>query len=322
MLSIGQLQIPSRLVLAPMAGISDLPFRQVTRPFGCGLAYTEMISAYSLARNNRVTLKKLSATRDDRPLGVQILGGDPEIIKRALDILSGYAFDTIDFNAACPVTKVVSRREGAGLLKEPEKLQRLIGVIVRNACVSVTVKLRSGWDASSVNAVELAIRAQDAGVKGVCIHGRTRMQGYSGTVDYHIIRKVKKSLHVPVIASGDALTPVLIKKLFDETGCDGVAIARGALGNPWIFRETEHYLTVRKVPGRPGMDEIVRTMNDHLSLLIVFYGEALGVIQFRKLFAWYTRGMVAKRLRESAFRAVTRNDMLRLTAELQAGGHS
>lgn len=322
MLSIGQLQIPSRLVLAPMAGISDLPFRRVTRPFGCGLAYTEMISAHSLARNNRVTLKKLSVTRDDRPLGVQILGGDSEIIKRSLDILSGYAFDTIDFNAACPVTKVVSRREGAGLLKEPERLQMLIGVIVRNACVPVTVKLRSGWDDSSVNAVELAIRAQDAGVQGVCIHGRTRMQGYSGTVDYHIIRKVKKSLHVPVIASGDALTPVLIKKLFDETGCDGVAIARGALGNPWIFRETAHYLTVGKVPGRPGMDEIVGTMNDHLSLLIGFYGESLGVVQFRKLFAWYTRGMVAKRLRESAFRAVTRNDMLHLTAELQARCHS
>jgi len=183
MLSIGNLTLASPLILAPMAGISDMPYRLINRSFGCGLAFTEMISATALAYKSKNTLKMLSATANEEPLGVQILGADPEIIKRALDILSEHAFDVIDFNAACPVSKVVSSGKGAGLLREPEKLQKLLKVIIKNTGVPVTVKIRSGWDKASINAVETAIRAQDSGVSGLFIHGRTKMQGYSGTVD-------------------------------------------------------------------------------------------------------------------------------------------
>jgi len=318
MLSIGNLTVVSPLVLAPMSGISDLPFRLINRSFGCGLAFTEMISANSLARKNKNTLKMLSSTMDERPLGIQIVGSDPEIIKMALNIIiSGNAFDIIDFNAACPVNKVVSKMEGAGLLREPVKLQNIMKVIVENTVLPVTVKIRSGWDETSVNAVDIALRAQDAGVSGLFIHGRTRMQGYRGTVDYNVIRKVKEALRIPVIASGDALTPGLIRKLFDETGCDGVAIARGALGNPWIFRETVGYLQSGTAPCRPDVFEITRIMKEHLALIIEFHGEKNGVILFRKFFSWYMRGMAVKELKSRAFHAVVCNDMLRLIDEAE-----
>jgi len=316
-LSIGNVTVTSSLVLAPMAGISDLPFRLINRSLGCGLAFTEMISAISLVHKSKNTLKMLSAATDDRPLGVQILGDDAEIIKRTMDILSEYAFDIIDFNSACPAKKVASGGKGAGLLREPVKLQKLLKVIVENTGLPVTVKIRSGWDETSVNAVEISLRAQDAGVKGLFIHGRTKKQGYSGTVDYNIIRQVKESLKIPVIASGDALTPDLVRKLFDETGCDGVAVARGALGNPWIFRETAEYLKNRAVPFSPGVYEISRIMKEHLALNIAFHGEKTGVILFRKFFAWYIRGMALKKLKSRAFRAGTGDEMMQLIGELQ-----
>ncbi|RJQ50220.1 MAG: tRNA dihydrouridine synthase DusB [Nitrospiraceae bacterium] len=318
MLSIGNVTVVSSLVLAPMAGISDLPYRLINRSFGCGLAFTEMISATALAYKSRNTLKMLSATDQDRPLGVQILGGDPEIIKRALDILAGYPFDIIDFNAACPVSKVVSGGKGAGLLREPVKLERLLKVIIDNTSLPVTVKIRSGWDEASINAVDIARRAQDAGVCGLFIHGRTKTQGYRGTVDYNIIGKVKESLKIPVIASGDALTPQLIKKLLAETGCDGAAVARGALGNPWIFRDAAEYLKSGALPCRPEISEITRTMKEHLDLIITFRGEKTGVMHFRKFFAWYAKGMNIKKLRAKAFAANTSDEMVRLIDELQA----
>jgi len=316
-LSIGNVKLDSPLVLAPMAGISDLPYRLINRSFGCELAFTEMISATALAHKSKGTLKMLSSTAGDRPLGVQILGADPEIIKRALDILSEYVFDVIDFNAACPASKVVSGGKGSGLLREPEKLQRLLKVIVENTRVPVTVKIRSGWDETSINAAEIALRAQDAGVSGLFIHGRTKTQKYCGQVDYSIIRKVKESLKIPVIASGDALTPELINKLFCETGCDGVAVARGALGNPWIFTETVEYLKNGAVPFSPDVYEIARTMREHLAWNVAFHGEKTGVIHFRKFFAWYAKGRAVRDLKGRAFSVGTQDEMLRLIEELQ-----
>lgn len=318
MLSIGKIKIMSPLLLAPMAGISDLPFRRINRSFGCGLAFTEMISASALSYKSKNTLKMLSTAADDRPLGIQLLGENTEAIKRSLDNISEYAFDIIDFNAACPASKVASHGKGAGLLREPEKLHKILKLIVENTDVPVTVKIRSGWDAVSVNAVDLALRAQDAGVSGLFIHGRTKVQGYSGTVDYNIIKEVKQALEIPVFASGDALAPDLIKKLFDNTGCDGVAIARGALGNPWIFRETAEYLKSGTIPSSPDVYEIAQTMKEHLALNIAFCGEKYGVIRFRKFFAWYTRGLAVKDLKGRAFQAVTGDKMLRLIDEIQS----
>jgi nifR3 family TIM-barrel protein len=301
-----------------MSGISDLPYRLINRSYGCGLAFTEMINAGSLGYKSKNTIKMLSTTADDRPLGVQLLGNDTDMIKRALDIISGYDFDVIDFNAACPVSKVVSRGKGAGLLRNPAKLQNLLKVVVENTDRPVTVKLRSGWDDASVNAMETALRAQDAGVKGIFIHGRTKTQGYSGTVDYRVIKEVKESVKIPVIASGDGLTPLLVKKLFDETGCDGVAIARGALGNPWIFPETAGYMMNKTVPPRPDIYEITETMKRHLDLNVAFNGEERGVIRFRKFFPWYLRGMPVKNRKAEAFRACRRDEMIELIDEVKS----
>lgn len=298
-----------------MAGISDLPFRLINRSFGCGFAFTEMISSGSLIHKNKKTLKMLTASSDDRPLGIQILGSDPEIIKRALEILPQHAIDLIDFNSACPASKVVAKGNGAALLKDPARLQKLLKVIIENTSLPVTVKIRSGWDDTSVNAVDIALSAQDAGVSGLFIHGRTKVQGYSGRVDYDIIRRVKESVEVPVIASGDALTPGLIRKLFDDTGCDGVTVARGALGNPWIFRETAGYLKDGIAPLRPDFYEIARTMREHLTMNVEFHGENAGVMLFRKFFGWYARGMAVKELKGRAFHAETQDEMLRLIDE-------
>jgi tRNA-dihydrouridine synthase B len=317
MLSIGSITVNSGLVLAPMAGISDLPFRTINRSFGCELAFTEMISISSLVHKNRTAFKMLSTNSADRPLGVQILGSDPDRLKKALEILSDYPCDILDFNAACPVNKVVSRGDGAWLLREPEKLQSLLTLIVKESGRPVTVKIRSGWDQTSLNAVETALRAEDAGVTAISIHGRTKVQGYGGKVDYEIIRKVKQSVKVPVIASGDAQSPDLVKTLFEETGCNGVALARGALGNPWLFRETTEHLSGATPSYRPGVGEIAKTMKDHLALNVAFHGERDGVVRFRKFFPWYTRGLSVKELKVRAFLAETQNGMLQLIDEIE-----
>jgi tRNA-dihydrouridine synthase B len=306
MLKIGKLKLKSKLILAPMAGVSDLPYRLLNRNFGSELAFIEMINARSVSYKSKKTQQMLSSSLQDRPLGVQILGSEPKFILKALDVFKKYKFDILDFNAACPAKKVVRRGEGASLLKEPKKLSQLLRLIVKESQVPVTVKIRTGWDKDCVNACEVARYAQDAGVNGLFIHGRTRIQEYSGSVDYQIIRKVKKSISIPVIASGDAFSPQLVKKIFDETGCDAVAIARGALGNPWIFNETELFLKNQKLIHSPSIDEIIRVMKGHLQANIDFYGERVGVMKFRKFFAWYTKGMRKIRpLRECSSRART-----------------
>jgi tRNA-dihydrouridine synthase B len=312
MLNIGTLQIPSSCILAPLAGVSDLPFRLINREFGCAFAFTEMVSARALTYENKNTLYKMLATEPaDRPLGIQLLGNDPEVLRAALDKLGDYDFGIIDFNAACPVTKVTVKGEGASLLREPVKLRELLRVVVNNAAVPVTVKIRAGWDGASVNARDVALYAQDAGIHGLCVHGRTREQGYQGRVDYRVIYEVKKALTIPVLASGDALSPQLIKKLFDETGCDGVAIARGALGNPWIFRDTLQFLQTGSTPQRPDMQEIADTMIAHLKRCVAFHGEGTGTPIFRKFFNWYTRGLhEIRELRCKAYQAGTEQEMI------------
>ena len=316
MLVLGRMTINPPLVLAPMAGISDLPFRLINRSFGCPFAFTEMISASSLVHGSRHTRSMLATTAEDRPLGVQLLGGDPIIIRKALDILGNDHFDVVDFNAACPVSKVVSRGEGAALLKDPSRLQDLLREIVSATDKPVTVKIRSGWDGRSINARDVALRAEDAGVQAVFIHGRTKVQGYSGAVDYDVIREVKESLTIPVIASGDALSSDLIRRMFGETGCDGVVTARGALGNPWIFPQTTGYLAGGTVMSSPDIAERQRVMKEHLSLNIAFHGERRGVIHFRKFFVWYTHGLAVRDLRIRVFHEGTCDGMMRLIDEI------
>ncbi len=310
MLQIGSLKLKSNLILAPMAGVSDFSFRMINRKFGCELAFVEMINCRSISHKSKRTARMLSSNSKDRPLGVQLLGCEEKYIRKALDAIKGYKFDLLDFNAACPAKKVVRRGEGSGLLKDPQKLKEILEIVVKNTNTPVTVKIRTGWDKDSLNARLVGLAAEEAGVSAVFIHGRTKAQGYSGIVDYQAIREVKSSLSIPVIASGDVFSPVLAKKMLEETGCDGLIIARGALGNPWIFKEVKEFLKSGRMVDRPQPDEIIKVMLEHLEMNIDFYGEKNGVIIFRKFFSWYTKGFRKIRpLREESSRVKTKEAM-------------
>src|SRR3989338_5712558 len=290
MLKIANLQLSSRVILAPMAGITDLPFRVLNRGFGCKFAFVEMINARSLGYKSKKTNSMLSTNQEDCPLGVQLLGCEHNFIQRAMDILAQYKFDLLDFNAACPAKKVTRRGEGASLLKNPKKLNQLLKLVVKDSKVPVTVKIRSGWDKNTLNAKEAALYAQDAGIKALFIHGRSKEQGYSGTVDYKVIKAVKDSLDIPVIASGDILSAPLAKKMFDETGCDGIVVARGALGNPWIFKQIAQYLKNQKIAGSPTLLQIKKVLLKHTKLSVNQYGEKSGMLRMRKWVPWYFKG--------------------------------
>ncbi len=318
MLTIGPLTLPAPCILAPMAGISDLPFRVINRAFGCTFAFAEMISARSLVFESKNTRRMLTTDPQDSPLGVQLLGNDSGVMLKALEMLRNLPLHLIDINAACPVTKVTKKGEGAAMLREPRRLGQLLRVLVENTELPVTVKIRSGWDEDSINAAEVALHAQDAGISALFIHGRTRAQGYRGRVDYSIIREVKELLRIPVIASGDTFSAELIKKMFDETGCDGVTIARGALGNPWLFREAAEYLASGMLLPKPGISKVMEVMTKHLNLCCDHHGERAGTVLFRKFFCWYVKGIPdSNLLKAKAFRAETKSQMLDIIEELR-----
>ena len=318
MLKIGNLKLKSNLILAPMAGVSDLPFRLLNRRFGCELGFIEMINVRSLGHKGKKVKKMLFSDKLDRPLGIQILGCEEEYILKAMDILKEYEYDVLDFNAACPVKKVIRRGEGSALLKDHKKLHKILKLVVKNSDKPVTVKIRTGWDKDSVNARDTGLACQEAGVDALFIHGRTREQGYGGDVDYAAIKKVKKALDIPVIASGDVFSGELAKKMLDETGCDGLLVARGALGNPWVFREIKEFLKSGKGIKRPGVKEISSVMIKDLDASIDFRGSSAGVKRFRKFFAWYTKCVPNVRvLREKAFRANTKEEMLNLIRDFR-----
>lgn len=290
MLKIGELELKSNVLLAPLAGISDSSFRLLCREFGAGFTFVEMINARAISYKNKKTKKLLNTDPCDKPIGVQILGAEVEYLLKALQILLKYDFDLLDFNAACPVRKVCRRSEGAALMKDPEKLKKILKELKTSWPGPVTIKIRSGWDESSRNAVEIAQLAEDAGLKAVFIHGRERNQFYKGFVDYKIIAQVKKSVRIPVIASGDIWSAPHAKKMFDETGCDGILVARGALGNPWIFKEIEAVLHHQKPPAPPTTPEIIPIILKHLDLMIAEYGEKNAVPLMRKFVGWYLKG--------------------------------
>lgn len=319
MIVIGNLRLSSRFMLAPLAGISDLPYRLLNRRFGCEFAFVEMLNVRCLSHKSRKTRGMLQSDAQDRPLGVQILGCEPAFIERGMDVLSRYEFDLLDFNAACPEKKVIRRGEGASLLKDPKKLHKLVRLVVRRSKVPVTVKIRAGWDAQSVNAREAALQCEDAGAAAVFIHGRTRAQLYSGTVDYRVIGEVKKALSIPVIGSGDVFSAAAAGKMFSETGCDAVTVARGSFGNPWIFRELAAYAGGKALPPRPVAEEIGRVMLEHLDGCVGFYGEKTAVILFRKFFGWYTKGFRGVRpVRERVSHVRTRGEMALLIRDFCA----
>jgi tRNA-dihydrouridine synthase B len=310
MLKIGSLKLKSNVIVAPLAGITDLPYRLLCRRFGAELAFSEMINVRSLGYNSRRTRHMLTFHPQDTPLGIQILGGEPQYVRRGLDILRSYKFELMNFNAACPERKVTRRGEGAALMKDRQKLKELMKLVVEESSVPATVKIRAGWDLKSVNARDVALDAEDAGMTAVFIHGRTRMHRYTEKADYKVIAEVKKAVRIPVIGSGDVFCAESAARMLEETGCDGVLVARGGLGNPWIFREIAACLGKKPKPVRPGVEEIIEVMIGHLNSSIDFYGQHVGVTLFHKFFAWYTKGLPKVRpLRELAYRAKTVQDM-------------
>ena len=290
-LKIGNVELENNLILAPMAGVTDLPFRLLCKEQGCGLMYTEMVSAKAILYKNRNTGPLMEVRPEEEPVALQLFGSDPEIVSDiAAQVEDGpYAF--IDINMGCPVPKIVNNGEGSALMKNPKLVEEILTALVKKVKKPVTVKFRKGFDDDHINAVEIARIAESCGVSAVAVHGRTRAQFYSGKADWDIIRQVREAVKIPVIGNGDIFTPEDAKRMLYETGCDGLMIARGAKGNPWIFSRTLHYLETGELLGPPDKEELKETILRHAQLQIQFKGEYLGLCEMRKHLSWYTVGL-------------------------------
>ncbi len=290
-LKIGNVELENNLILAPMAGVTDLPFRLLCKEQGCGLMYTEMVSAKAILYKNKNTGPLMEVRPEEEPVALQLFGSDPEIVSDiAAQVEDGpYAF--IDINMGCPVPKIVNNGEGSALMKNPKLVEEILTALVKKVKKPVTVKFRKGFDDDHINAVEIARIAESCGVSAVAVHGRTRAQFYSGKADWDIIRQVKEAVKIPVIGNGDIFTPEDAKRMLYETGCDGLMIARGAKGNPWIFSRTLHYLETGELLGPPDKEELKETILRHAQLQIQFKGEYLGLCEMRKHLSWYTVGL-------------------------------
>lgn len=290
-LRIGDVTLDNRLILAPMAGVTDQPYRLLCREQGCALVVTEMVSAKAILYRNKNTKALLAVSEKERPAAVQLFGSDPEILGRIAAQVEEGPCDIIDLNLGCPVPKIVNNGEGSALMKDLKKAEEIFASVVKHTKKPVTVKFRKGFNDSQVNAVELARIAEGCGLSAVAVHGRTREQYYSGKADWEIIRQVKEAVGIPVIGNGDVFAPQDVKRMLEETGCDGVMIGRGAKGNPWIFSASLHYLKTGQVPPKPGIGEIREMILRHGKLLAEFKGERTAMQEMRKHIAWYTAGL-------------------------------
>lgn len=290
-LKIGNVELENRYVLAPMAGVTDLPFRLLCKEQGTGLLCMEMISAKALQYNNKNTKALLEIDPRECPVSLQLFGSDPDIISEQAKRIEELPFQILDINMGCPVPKVVKNGEGSALMNQPELVYDIVYKTVRAIQKPVTVKIRKGFNDELVNAVEIARIVEEAGGAAVAVHGRTREQYYSGKADWDIIRQVKEAVSIPVIGNGDVTNGEKAIAMMEETGCDGVMIGRGAQGNPWIFSELLEYEKTGQMPPRPSREIIRETMLRHTRLQIEFKGEYLGIREMRKHVAWYTKGL-------------------------------
>lgn len=290
-LKIGNVELDNNLILAPMAGVTDLPFRMLCKEQGCGLLYTEMVSAKAILYKNRNTRELLKVREEERPIAVQLFGSDPDIVSDMAAQIEDGPYDIIDINMGCPVPKVVNNGEGSALMKNPKLVEAILSSMVKKLKKPVTVKFRKGFDDDHVNAVEIAKIAESCGVSAVAVHGRTREQYYSGKADWNIIRQVKEAVKIPVIGNGDIWKPEDAKRMLEETGCDGLMLARGAQGNPWLFSRINHYLDTGELLPESDRAEISRMILRHARLQIELKGEVLGMKEMRKHIAWYTAGL-------------------------------
>ncbi len=320
-LKIGSVTPDNNLILAPMAGITDLPFRLLCKEQGAGLLCMEMVSAKAIHFGNKKTEELMEILPQERPVSLQLFGSDPDIIAEAAARIEDRPFDILDFNMGCPVPKVVNNGEGSALMLKPGLTEKILTALVRSVKKPVTVKIRKGFDDEHVNAVEIARISESCGVAAIAVHGRTRQQYYSGEADWDIIRQVKKAVSIPVIGNGDIRTADDVIRMHEMTGCDGFMIGRGARGNPWIFREILYRLETGEDLPRPSAQEVADMALRHARLLTELKGERIGIMEMRKHAAWYTAGYRnSSKLRGQIGEAETYEDLERLFDEFLLSG--
>jgi len=285
---LGNFQFDHPIFLAPLSGITDYPFRQLIREMGCDLIFTEMVSAEGLIRKREAFL---TIEKDDHPISVQLFGSNPEVLAEAAGMAEGMGADAIDLNMGCPAKQVVMTGAGADLMRFPEKVKGILIKVRKKVKKPVTIKIRSGWDEKHINAVEISKIAEGCGIDAISLHPRTKEQGFGGRADWSLIGEVKEAVRIPVIGNGDVTTPLFVEKMFKETGCDGVMIGRGALGNPWIFRFQNSMPLEKNTAASPSLEKRKDMIHHHFSLTLSHYGERVAVKKIRKHIYWYTKGL-------------------------------
>ena len=286
---IGNVELSSPVAMAPMAGVTDLPYRTILREMGVGLTTTEMISAKAILYHNKNTEELMRTGNGEHPVAVQLFGSEPDIMAEIAAQIEE-RFDLIDVNMGCPVAKIVNNHEGSDLMNHPELAYDILHAMVERCHKPITVKFRKGFQKNDDTAVEFARMAEQAGVSAVTVHGRTRAQLYSGKADWDVIRRVKEAVRIPVFGNGDIFTPEDAKRMMEETGCDGVAIARGAQGNPWLIQRTVQYLKTGELMPEPTVQDVIAMIHHHVELMLQYKGEFTTIREMRKHIAWYTEG--------------------------------
>ncbi|MBS4959446.1 MAG: tRNA dihydrouridine synthase DusB [Clostridiales bacterium] len=290
-MKIGTIHLKNNVILAPMAGVTDLPFRILCKEMGCALVYSEMVSAKGILYQSANTFKLLEVDEKERPVAVQLFGSDPEILAAMAKKIEDLPIDIIDVNMGCPAPKIVKNGEGSALTLHPEQVGKIVKALVEAQKKPVTIKFRKGFDDTHINAVEIAKIAEENGASAVAVHGRTREQYYSGKADWDIIKEVKAAVNIPVIGNGDIFQPEDARNMLEYTGCDGIMIGRGAQGNPWIFKRVIHYLNTGEILPEPEIEEKIALALRHARMLIDYKGEYTGIREMRKHISWYTKGI-------------------------------